>query len=495
MSDAGDAPAAAEGAPATPPRAAGRVLVVDDEAGIRSVLQDVLGDEGYDVETVEDGPQALARLGLGDDDGLGIDARRDDLPDLVILDVWLPDMGGIDVLGVLRERVADLPVVMISGHASIDVAVRAVKMGAFDFLEKPLSLDRTTTVVRNALRQTDLVRENQQLRRSLLNEDDMVGDSPALELVRERVAQSAAVDATVLITGENGTGKELVAKQIHLASARAARPFVEVNCAAIPDALIESELFGHERGAFTGAVAQRIGKFESAHGGTLFLDEIGDMSLATQAKILRAIQEMRFSRVGGERSIQVDVRVVAATNRDLVEEVAAGRFREDLYYRLNVVPIAVPALRERPDDLPALCRYFLRKFADTTGRELRVLQEGAMAVLAAHAWPGNIRELKNFVERVTIMNEGAHVSAADAAVLLGAPGDTPAPADALGQLPGLDPAASLAEARDWFERCYVERALLGSSPAEAARELGISVSNLHNKIRKYGIERRAASAP
>ena len=503
MSAAGSGAAASQPASAestandspTGPASAGHILVVDDEAGIRSVLQDVLGDEGYLVDVVEDGIQALDRLGLDREAAAdAVAAAGEGIPDLLILDVWLPEMGGIDVLSLLRERFPDLPVVMISGHASIDVAVKAVKMGAFDFLEKPLSLDRTTTVVRNALRQTDLLRANQQLRRSLLNEDEMIGDSAALHVVRERIAQSAVVDATVLITGENGTGKELVAKQIHLASERAARPFVEVNCAAIPEPLIESELFGHEKGAFTGAVARRHGKFETAHGGTLFLDEIGDMSLSTQAKILRAIQELRFNRVGGEQQIQVDVRLVAATNRALEEDVQEGRFREDLYYRLNVVPIDVPALRERTDDLAALCHYYSRKFAVSVGREPRVLEEEAMALLVKHPWPGNIRELKNFVERVTIMGEHAQVSAQEAALLLGAratgaDGGQSVP-DVLGQLPGLAAGAGLSTAREWFERSYVERALRDSAPAEAAHLLGISVSNLHNKIRKYGIERR-----
>jgi two-component system nitrogen regulation response regulator NtrX len=473
------------------------VLVVDDEPGIRSVLADVLSDEGYDVRTAEDGLQALDRLDR--EEGASVSHAAGRRPDLVLLDVWLPGMGGIDVLSAIKERSPDLPVVMISGHASIDVAVNAVKMGAFDFLEKPLTLERTTTVVRNALRQTELVRENLHLRRSLLNEDEMIGASDAMALVRERIEQSAAVDATVLISGENGTGKELVAKQIHLGGRRAARQFVEVNCAAIPEALIESELFGHERGAFTGAIARRIGKFEAADGGTLFLDEIGDMSLATQAKILRAIQEMRFTRVGGEAAIEVDVRLLAASNRDLQAEANAGRFRKDLYYRLNVVPVLVPALRDRPEDLEALFAYFAEKFATNTGRAQCVLSPQALGALRQHSWPGNIRELKNFIERVTIMSDNPQISLHDAESYLGVQvigGEHRADGPIRALTP---PGLPLAEARDSFECAYVEEALVGSANlAVAARKLGISVSNLHNKIKKYAIRRpgeRSTAAP
>ena len=448
------------------------ILVVDDEQGIRQVLSDVLHDEGYRVTAVEDGYQALSVL--------------DSEPvDLMILDVWLPNMGGIDVLKQSKKQHPEIEVIIISGHANINMAVQAVKIGAFDFLEKPLSLDKTITVVQNALKMEELRKENKSLRQSLLAEDPMIGSSVALRKVRILIEQSAASDARILILGENGTGKELVAREIHRRSRRSAGPFVEVNCASIPETLIESELFGHEKGSFTNAVALRKGKFELAHGGTLFLDEIADMSLATQAKILRIIQELKFERIGGEKSIGVDVRLVAATNRDIEEEVRAGRFREDLYFRINVVPIHVPALRNRLEDLDELLAYFMDRFKRPADSRPRTLSPEAMQVLRSHPWPGNIRELKNFVERVNIMAEDSVI--ADDTVRRHL---TSRKAPERGE-PLKDYAAmKLTQAKEEFERELLTRKLEEhrGSITQASQALGISPSHLHNKIRKYGID-------
>jgi len=325
------------------------ILIIDDEPGIRTVLRDILEDESYSVLDAEDGIQGLADLAANQ-------------VDIVFLDVWLPNMGGMDVLKKIREQYPDVEVIMISGHANISLAVQATKMGAFDFLEKPLSLERTMTVVRNALAMEDLRRENRSLKKSIFMDDRMVGSSPGMMSVRGLIEQAAESDSRILILGENGTGKELVAREVHVRSARAAGPFIELNCAAIPESLIESELFGHEKGAFTSALSRRRGKLEMSNMGTLFLDEIADMSLVTQAKVLRVLQEMRFERVGAEESISVDVRVISATNKDIQEQIRKGKFREDLYFRINVVPIFLPPLRERMDDMAELVTYFMEKF-------------------------------------------------------------------------------------------------------------------------------------
>ncbi|HET6486188.1 MAG TPA: sigma-54 dependent transcriptional regulator, partial [Spirochaetia bacterium] len=338
------------------------ILIIDDEPGIRTVLRDVLQDEGHTVFLAEDGIRGLAELAANP-------------TDLVFLDVWLPSLGGIDVLKRIREEHPDVEVIMISGHANVSLAVQATKMGAYDFLEKPLSLDRTMTVVRNALAMEDLRRENRTLKNSLFMEDRMIGSSTGITAVRELIEQAARSDSRILILGENGTGKELVAREVHARSGRAGGPFVELNCAAIPESLIESELFGHEKGAFTSAVQRRRGKIEAAHRGTLFLDEIADMSLVTQAKVLRVLQEMRFERIGGEESISVDVRVISATNKDMGEQIRKGRFREDLYFRINVVPILVPPLRERLEDMPALVSYFMEKFKRPSAQEPKSVSE------------------------------------------------------------------------------------------------------------------------
>jgi two-component system, NtrC family, nitrogen regulation response regulator NtrX len=392
-------------------------------------------------------------------------------------------MGGMEVLKHMREQYPEVEVIMISGHANISLAVQATKMGAFDFLEKPLSLDRTMTVVRNALALETLRKENKQLRNSIFIDDRMIGSSSGMMAVRGLIEQAAGSDSRILILGENGTGKELVAREVHARSGRAAGPFVEVNCAAIPENLIESELFGHEKGAFTSALQRRRGKVEMADRGTLFLDEIADMTLITQAKVLRVLQEMRFERVGGEESLTVDVRVISATNKDIREEISRGRFREDLFFRINVVPILVPPLRERLSDMPELVAYFMAKFKKPSAQEPKTISADGMKVLCAYHWPGNIRELKNFVERVNIMAEEPVISAASVKSFLGAAQREES--GALAQYDGM----SLSDARDAFERELIAGRLResGGNISRAAETLGVYASNLHSKMKKLQI--------
>ncbi|MFP4510244.1 MAG: sigma-54-dependent transcriptional regulator [Spirochaetaceae bacterium] len=448
-----------------------RVLIVDDEQGIREVLSDILEDEGYQTFTAEDGMSAMQVL-------------KTEPVDVVLLDVWLPNRGGIDVLSDIKEIYPETEVIIITGHATIDLAVKAVKLGAFDFLEKPLGMDRVTTIVRNADRLEQLRRENRSLKASLHPYDSIIGSSDAMKNVLAIVDQSAATDARILITGDNGTGKELVAREIHARSRRRDAPFVAVNCAAIPDTLLESELFGHEKGAFTGASHARRGKFETAHTGTIFLDEVADMSLTAQAKVLRVIQELRFERVGSEDSLHVDVRIVAATNKDLRAEVAAKRFREDLFFRLNVIPIQMPALKERLDDIPELSSYFLSRFAEKHSTE-RHFTPDAIEVLKAHPWPGNIRELKNLVERVTIMCDDVEITGDIVRGLIGAPVNDSG-RHALTDFDGM----TLNEARDEFERRLIRWKLSehDNNISRTAEHLGLYPSNLHGKIRKLGIQ-------
>lgn len=447
-------------------------MVVDDEQGIRQVLQDVLGDEGHQVFAVEDGFQALEIL-------------EQEAVDLVILDVWLPNMGGIDVLKRVRKGWPDIEVVVISGHANINMAVQAVKIGAFDFLEKPLSLEKTITVVENALKLEELKRENRSLKESIFFEDEMIGSGEGMSKVRELIDQSAGSDARILVLGENGTGKELVAREIHRCSRRAKAPFVEVNCASIPETLIESALFGHEKGAFTDAHARRKGKFELANGGTLFLDEIADMSLSTQAKVLRVLQEMKFERIGGEKSVSVDVRVIAATNKNIQEEIRAGRFREDLYFRINVIPIFVPPLRERTEDLQTLVDYFMEKFKRPAEGEAKRLSEEAVQLLKTYFWPGNVRELKNFIERINIMTEEKVISPESVRRYLTSRTDW----EKDEVLKGFE-SMKLNEAKDEFEREFLVIKLEENEQniARTSKALGITPSHLHNKIKKHGIE-------
>jgi two-component system, NtrC family, nitrogen regulation response regulator NtrX len=445
------------------------VLIADDEAGVRTALSGVLRDEGYLVETVESGEACLER------------AAR--MPfDVIVLDIWLPGMDGLATLARLRERRVDAPVVMISGHGNIESAVRAIKLGAFDFVEKPLSLEKTVLVVGNAVRQRQLEAENRALRAHVDRDRGltMIGDSYLMVRLREQVAMAAPTNGRVLIYGENGTGKELVARSIHAQSRRRGRPFVEVNCAAIPEELIESELFGHVKGAFTGAHAERRGKFEMAAGGTLFLDEIGDMSLKTQAKVLRALQEQVVEPVGGVASVHVDVRVLAATNKDLTAEIRAGRFREDLYFRLNVIPIFVPPLRDRADDIPLLAEHFMAELAREYGRRPKRLDPGASTGLRSYRWPGNVRELRNVIERLMIMVPGETITLSDLAFLDTAGFST---SDDSG------PAMPLHEARERFERDYILRALAAQQGniSRTAEALGVERSNLYRKMRAFGI--------
>ncbi len=448
-----------------------RVLIVDDEPGVRSSLMGVLRDEGYDVESAESGEACLDKA-----------VRR--AFDVIVLDIWLPGMDGLATLTRLRERQVDAQVVVISGHGNIESAVRAIKMGAFDFVEKPLSLEKTVLVVRNAIRQRHLEAENRDLRARVDRRLTMVGDSYAMSQLREQVAMAAPTNGRVLVFGENGTGKELVARSIHGLSKRHTGPFVEVNCAAIPEELIESELFGHVRGAFTGAVTDRRGKFEVADGGTIFLDEIGDMSLKTQAKVLRVLQEQVVEPVGSTQRTQVDVRVIAATNKDLPVAIKAGQFREDLYFRLNVIPIFVPPLRTRQGDIPLLAEYFMAGFAHEYGRRPKAFEEGALDLLQRYSWPGNVRELRNLIERLVIMVPGDRIGTADLAFLGRDPSDTgeAAPAD-------IEPVLPLHEARDRFERDYILRALAqqNGNMSRTAEVLGVERSNLYRKMRAFGI--------
>jgi two-component system nitrogen regulation response regulator NtrX len=399
-------------------------------------------------------------------------------------------MGGLATLTRMRERQIDAQVVIISGHGNVESAVRAIKMGAFDFVEKPLSLEKTVLVVRNALRQKRLEAENLALRAKVDAQHQMIGESYAMAKLREQVAMAAPTNGRVLIIGENGTGKELVARNIHGLSRRRSAPFVEVNCAAIPEELIESELFGHVRGAFTGAVADRRGKFEAAHGGTIFLDEIGDMSLKTQAKVLRVLQEQVMEPVGGSTRIRVDARVLAATNKDLPAEIRGGRFREDLYFRLNVVPIFVPPLRERTEDVALLADHFMAMLGREYGRRPKTFDADAVAALQRYVWPGNVRELRNLVERLMIMVPGDRVLSRDLTFLDQGIVATPQAAPARPPSAGASSAiAPLHDARDEFEKQYILRALAAQqgNMSRTAEVLGVERSNLYRKMRAFGI--------
>ena len=452
------------------------ILIIDDEPGIRLTLADILKDEKYKVFTSED---ALA----------GIETLKKENVDMIFLDVLLPKLGGIEALEKIRKECPLVEIVMISGHANIDMAVRAVKLGAFDFLEKPLSLDKVLTVCRNALAIRKLREENKNLKRiSSIASEDIIGTSAVIRNIRETVKQAAESDARILITGENGAGKEVIARAIHQCSPRADGPFVDVNCAAIPETLIESELFGHEKGAFTDAVSTRKGRFELAHGGTLFLDEVGDMSLPAQAKVLRVIQEQKIERLGGEKTIETDVRIIAATNQDLESAFEEGRFRQDLYFRLNVIPIHVPPLRERPEDIPMLLCHFLKILK----REL-TLEKDALELLSSHDWPGNVRELKNLAERIAVMHVGDRVNASDLEKLFNkkqkkAQNNGNFPPESIKELEGLIE-RNYNDARDSFEKIYLEFQLFKNNGiiSRTAEAIGIYPSNLHAKLRKYNI--------
>ena len=457
------------------------VFVCDDAPGIRRTLAQILGDEGYRVEEFEDGTSVLSRL--SEPGGATAGA--------LFLDVWLPDIDGLAVLDQIRARGHDLPVVMISGHGTVETAVQAVKRGADDFLEKPLALERVLLTLERALERSRLARERDVLAREvarqrerLEEEETLLGEGPVMARLREEIRRAGASDARVLITGESGVGKEVAARSLHRASPRAAGPFVEVNGAAIPEDLIESELFGHVKGSFTGATEDRKGKWELADGGTLFLDEIGDMSPRTQAKILRAIQDGKISRVGGTRTIATDVRIIAATNRDLPKMIAAGTFREDLYFRLAVVPIRVPTLAERPEDVPLLAAHFAGKLARRRGRRPPTFSPEAVDELKRRPWPGNVRELQNVVERALLLADGTVLGPEDL------PADVLRIPRAGGESePDLLPGQTLADARDAFERRVVTRVLADcrGNVSRAAERLGLDRTTLHRRLKGWGL--------
>ncbi|HEY0079423.1 MAG TPA: sigma-54 dependent transcriptional regulator [Pyrinomonadaceae bacterium] len=448
------------------------ILIVDDERGIRETLCAVLEDEGLAAEAVASGEECLKSV-----------ERR--AYGCVLLDVWLPGIDGLETLSRLREKGVDASVVMISGHGNIETAVRATKLGAFDFIEKPLSIEKTVLTVRNALRQHKLERMNEALAMELREESAMVGESTPMRALRKQIELVAPTDGRVLIYGESGTGKELVARAIHAQSRRAAAPFVELNCAAIPEELIESELFGHVKGAFTGATAAKRGKFELADAATLFLDEVGDMSQRVQAKVLRVLEEQRFEPVGSTTSMRVDVRVLAATNKRLEVEIERGGFRADLFYRLNVIPFELPPLRERLEDVPLLVEHFNRKFSAANARPPKSFAPDALDALQTYAWPGNVRELRNTIERVCIMHSREKVTVADLPAL---GGETP-PAAALRY-------SSFKDASEAHQREFIKRKLAEAegNVSRAAELMGMDRSHLYRRMRALGINLRGERA-
>jgi two-component system nitrogen regulation response regulator NtrX len=442
------------------------ILIVDDERGIRQSLQGVLEDEGYRVHAAESGEAALESL-------------KKHPPEVVLLDIWLPGMDGLEALEKIRAGDDPPEVIMISGHGTIETAVKATKLGAFDFLEKPLSIEKTLILVKNAVDARRLRNENRELKKQLTARNVIVGDSIPMKALRQQIGLMAPSNGRVLIYGESGTGKELVALAIHTQSLRKDAMFVELNCAAIPEDLIESELFGHVKGSFAGATNDKEGKFLKANGGTLFLDEVGDMSLKTQAKVLRTLDEQRFTPVGSEEQIQVDARVIASTNKDLEEEISKGNFREDLFYRLNVVPFYVPPLRERKEDIPLLVRHFLKEFSAAYSRRSREITDDAIDVLMRYSWPGNVRELRNVVERVVIMNPTVQKLERKHLPPLVYREGTRRPA----------PDTTLHQARAAYERDYILKKLDENhgNVSRTAEVLGLERSHLYRKMKTLGI--------
>ena len=444
------------------------ILIVDDETTILQSLSGILSDEGYETLTASNGYEALKII-------------EEESPDLVLLDIWMPGMDGIETLREIKRTNPFLQVVIISGHGTIETAVKATKLGAYHFVEKPLSIEKVVVTINNALNFRRLEEENQFLRKKTLEKHSITGDSPPIQALKKQIAIAAPTQAWVLITGENGTGKELVARTIHQMSHRPDKPLIDVNCAAIPEELIESELFGHEKGAFTGATTRKRGKFEVADKGTIFLDEIGDMSLKTQAKILRILQEKKFERVGGTRTLSVDVRVLAASNKDLEKEIEKGTFREDLYFRLNVIPIEVPPLRNRTEDIPLLIETFLSGFAQEGNCGQKTITPEAIAHLKAYPWPGNVRELKNLVERLAIMTQSDVI------------GENDIPSSYRRQKATTSDMAffhedSLKEAKKEFEKAYIEKKLFenNNNISQTADAIGIERSHLYKKIKSFG---------
>jgi len=447
------------------------ILVVDDEQGIRTSLEEILREEGWEAASVATGEDCLQAM--------------DERPyDLVVLDVWLPGLDGLEVLRRLKERELAPVVLMISGHGTIETAVKATKLGAFDFIEKPLSMEKTVLLVRHALEHLRLAEENRELRQQLRARYRIIGESIPMKALRQQLALTAPTNGRVLIYGESGTGKELVARALHAGSLRAGRAFVEVNCAAIPEELIESELFGHRKGAFTGAAEDKVGKFQKGDGGTVFLDEVGDMSLRTQSKVLRVLEEQRFEPVGAGTAVEVDVRVIAATNKNLEEEITRGRFREDLFYRLNVIPFYVPALREKVEDIPLLADYFLAEFASAYGRRKKEMSPEALEVLEGYAWPGNVRELKNLVERLVIMVPQQRIEARHL------------PPEIFRSAERASATATLEEVRTDSEREFILRKLEENrwNITRTASAIGLERSHLHRKMKSLGISSRERAA-
>jgi len=448
------------------------ILVIDDEAPIRETLKEILEYENFNVTLAEDGQKGYQYI------------QKNDY-DVVLCDVKMPGMDGMEVLERSLALKPELPFVMISGHGNVEMAIDATKKGAFDFITKPPDLNRLLITLRNAIERTDLVTETKVLKRKVSKTFDIIGETPAISKIKETIEKVAPTEARVLITGENGTGKELVARWLHEKSARSEMPLIEVNCASIPTELIESELFGHEKGAFTSAIKQRIGKFEQAHGGTLFLDEIGDMSMAAQAKVLRAIQEGKITRVGGDKEIKVDVRIVAATNKNLLEEIEKGQFRMDLYHRLSVILMHVPTLNERKEDIVLIAEHFLEDICAENGLALKTFTPDGYDALKEVNWTGNIRELRNVVERLVILC-GEAISGEDVYMY-----SNPAQrgADPFGVV---DEYRTLQDFRDWAEKVFIERKLIqnGWNVAKTASEIDIQRSHLYNKIDKYNLKRR-----
>ena len=447
------------------------ILVVDDEETIIQSLNGILMDEGYDVVSANSGADALEKI-------------EEVMPELVLLDIWMPGIDGIEALVKIKETSPNLPVVMMSGHGTIETAVKATKLGAYDFIEKPLSLEKVLLCVNNALDYSRLEEEISLFKEKERHKYKITGNSKAIQHLREQIKVVSPTNAWVLITGENGTGKELVAHTIHRQSKRNNKPMVEVNCAAIPEELIESELFGHEKGAFTGATTMKKGKFDLAHEGTLFLDEISDMSLKAQSKTLRILQEQKFERVGGSRTIHVDVRVIAATNKDLETEIEKGNFRDDLYFRLNVIPITVPALRERVEDIPELVSEFLNEISLRTNLDLKEFSPKAIGLLKKYHWPGNVRELKNLVERLVIMTPEKVIEDKN----IPPPFNRTLDVKQVPESSLMD--GSFKDAKIKFEKAFIARKLreFNGNISQTAEAIGIERSNLHKKIKAYGLE-------
>jgi len=453
----------------------GEIWILDDEKGILETLEDILKDENFQVRSFLWGKELLKEINFKQ-------------PKVVLLDLWLKDIDGFEVLEKIKKTYPEVQIIVISGHGNIETAVKAIKMGAFDFIEKPLSYERVIVTVENALKLALLEEENKRLRENIFGEVKLSGVSPAIQKIRELILKAAPTDTTVLIQGESGVGKEIVAKLIHLYSKRAKEAFVEINCAAIPETLIESELFGYEKGAFTGAQSFKKGKLELAHKGTLFLDEIGDLSLDAQAKLLRVLQEKRFERLGSNKSIEIDVRIISATNKDLLKEIQKGKFREDLFFRINVFPIFIPPLRERKEDIPILVEEFLEEFSYKIGCEKKIIKSDALEALMEYNWPGNVRELKNFIERLVIISSSSEISYKDL------------PSDFKNLIKKRESLQENTEpwfkeknyrlAKLLFEKEFLKRKLLEyvGNISKTAREIGLEIAYLQKKIKEFNLK-------